>query len=99
LVERLAHGLRFASERSDERRRNGSASTRRSRLLARWSGHALRFAHAWISVFPPRAYVQARYPTIGGPFGARVRHVREAIPRLWAEARYRSRSGAQRYGP
>jgi hypothetical protein len=97
LVERLAHGLRFVSDRSDESHRSGSASAWRSRLLARSSGHALRFAHAWISVFPPRAYVQARHPTIGGPFGARVRHVREAIPRLWAEARYRSRSAAQRY--
>jgi hypothetical protein len=97
LVERLAHGLCFASDRSNEMHRSGAASTRRSRLLARWSTRALRFAHTWISIFPPRAYVQARYPAIGAPLASRVRHVREVIPRLWAEARYRLRSAAQRY--
>ncbi|HXQ22802.1 MAG TPA: nucleotidyltransferase family protein [Candidatus Acidoferrales bacterium] len=94
-VERIAHRALLAAHRANEMQGNGSTRAPRPHSLARWSGHVLRFAHTWISVFPPSAYLRARYGTPGAPLWLRGRHLREVLPGLWAETRDRLRSAVR----
>jgi hypothetical protein len=88
-VERVAHRVVLASHRANESRSEGEE---RARRLTQVSAHVLRVANTWISMFPPRAYLRARYATPGFLLRLRGRHVREVVPSLWAETRERSRS-------
>lgn len=94
LVERIAHSVVLASHRANDTQRNASARTPRPHWLTRLSGPTLRVAHTWISVFPPRAYLRARYDTPNTPLWLRGTHLREVVPELWAETRDRLRSAA-----
>jgi hypothetical protein len=87
-VERVAHRVLLASYRASELSPPGAGALRSDRL-ARLSGHVLRLANTWISLFPPNAYLRAHYATPSGPLRLRGRHVREVVPGLWAEARER----------
>jgi hypothetical protein len=100
-VERMAHRVVLASHRANELQRSGTARAQGAQRLTRLSGHALRFAHTWISIFPPSAYLRARYATHGAPLWLRGRHLREVVPGLWAEIRDRLRSAlaARRHRP
>jgi hypothetical protein len=91
-VERVTHRVVLASHRANESRGSGAANARRARRLTRVSGHVLRFANTWISVFPPGAYLRARYASPGTPLRLRARHLRQVVPGLWAETRERLRS-------
>ena len=91
-IERVAHRMVLASHRASEMREPGAAGTRPARWLEPLAGHALRIAHAWMSVFPTSAYLRARYSTPGTSLSLRGRHFREVVPGLWAEARDRWRS-------
>jgi Uncharacterised nucleotidyltransferase len=90
-VERIAHRVVLASQHANENRGSGPAGARRARRLTGLSAHVLRFAHTWISVFPPNAYLRARYATPARPLRLRGRHLREVLPGLWAETRERLR--------
>lgn len=88
-VERLAHRAVLASHRAHE-----------LPVRPRWlplSGHILRFANTWISLFPPDAYLRARYDAQDSPLWLRGRHLREVVPGLWAETRDRLRAAAARH--
>ncbi len=87
LADRLAHRVVLASYLADEMRR----ASRRARWLAWLSGHALRASHTWTSLFPPTAYLRARYAPHRSPLALRTRHLREILPELWAESRERLR--------
>jgi len=87
LVERIAHRIAFASERAAEDRQSGSA--RKRRWLAAYATPLLRTAQAWVSVFPPRAHLRAKYPHTSGALPLHGRHLRDLVPALWSEARYR----------
>jgi len=88
-VERVAHQLVLASHRANELAKNGPARPAHPARLKRLSSHALRFANTWISIFPPNAYLRAKFATASAPFWLRGRHFREVVPGLWAEARER----------
>ena len=94
LVERIAHSVVLAAYRANETQRTTSARTPPPHWLTRLSVPVLRFAHTWISVFPPSAYLHARYATPNGPLWLRGAHLREVVPELWAETRDRLRSAA-----
>jgi len=94
LVERIAHSVVLASHRANDTQRNASGRTPPPHWLTRLSGPTLRFAHTWISVFPPSAYLHARYDTPNAPLWLRGRHLREVVPELWAETRDRVRFAA-----
>jgi hypothetical protein len=94
LVERIAHSVVLASHRANETKRNASARTPPPHWLTRLSGPTLRVAHTWISLFPPSAYLRARYATPNAPLWLRGTHLREVVPELWAETRDRLRSAA-----
>jgi hypothetical protein len=94
LVERIAHSVVLASHRANETQPTASARTPRPHWLTRLSVPILRFAHTWISVFPPNAYLHARYATPNAPLWLRGAHLREVVPELWAETRDRLRSAA-----
>jgi hypothetical protein len=94
LVERIAHSVVLASHRANETQRDASARTPRPHWLTRLSVPIVRFAHTWISVFPPSAYLHARYATPDAPLWLRGAHLREVVPELWAETRDRLRSAA-----
>lgn len=94
-VERVAHRVVMESHRANEAQKNGPREAERARRLMRLSGNVLRFAHTWVSIFPPRAYLRARYATAGSPLWLRGRHLREIVPGLWAETRDRLRSPVQ----
>jgi hypothetical protein len=98
LVERMAHSVVLASHRANETRRNPSGRIPRRHWLTRLSDPVVRFAHTWISVFPPSAYLHARYATPKAALWLWGTHVREVVPELWAEARDRLRSAAVRTG-
>jgi hypothetical protein len=94
LVERIAHSVVLASHRANDTQRNASARTARPHWLTRLSGPTIRFAHTWVSLFPPSAYLRARYATPNVPLSLRGTHFREVVPELWAETRDRFRSAA-----
>jgi hypothetical protein len=91
-VERVAHRAVLTAHRASELRSRGAARAQAARWLERLSGHALRFAHAWISVFPSSVYLRARYSTPGTSLSLRGRYVRDVAPGLWGEVRDRWRS-------
>jgi hypothetical protein len=94
LVERIAHSVVLASHRANETQRNASGRIPRPHWLRRLTDPILRFAHTWTSVFPPSAYLRARYATPDAPLWLRSAHLREVVPELWAETRDRLRSAA-----
>lgn len=89
-VERMAHQVLLASYRAREL--EGSSSSMQSRWLPRMSGHVLRAANTWISLFPPDAYLRAKYDARRAPLWLRRRHLQEVVPGLWGEARDRLRA-------
>ena len=89
LVERMAHHAVLASYRTSEQRRSAPELYYRSRLLKAASGHALRYSHAWMSLFPESAYLRAKYGVASAPLHLRARHLREVVPGLLAETRAR----------
>jgi hypothetical protein len=93
LVERIAHSVVLASHRANETQRDASGRIR-PHWLTRLSDPTLRVAHTWMSLFPPSAYLHARYATPNAPLWLRARHLREVAPELWAETRDRLRSAA-----
>jgi hypothetical protein len=93
-VDQVAHRVTLASRRATEMRRRGTASSDHSRRLERLSRHVVRLARGWVALFPPRAYLRAKYAGPGTSLGLWVRHVREVVPDLWTEARERLRSAA-----
>lgn len=103
-VEQVAHRLVFASHRANELAKNGSAPPAHPRRLKRLSGHVLRFANTWISIFPTNGYLRAKFARpAAAPLWLRGRQFREVVPGLWAETRDRlgaamaaRRRGAQR---
>jgi len=101
LVERIAHGVVIASHRANEARRNASPRTWRPHWLTRLTDPTLRVADTYISLFPPGAYLHARYAdTPNAPLWRRGAHLREIVPELWAETRDRLKSaGAVRSRP
>ena len=99
LVERIAHSVVLASHRANERQRNASARIPRPHWLTRLSVPILRFAHTWISIFPPSAYLHARYAAPDAPLWLRGAHLREVVPELWAETRDRLRSAPGSHRP
>jgi hypothetical protein len=86
-VERMTHRAILAAHRAAESRAGGTA---RARRLTALSARILRFANTWISVFPPAAYLRARYVAPAGSLRLRARHLKEVGPGLWAEMRERS---------
>ena len=94
LVERIAHSVVLASHRANEARRNANGRIPHPHWLMRLTDPTLRFAHTWTSLFPPSAYLRARYATPNAPLWLRGAHWREVVPELWAETRDRLRSAA-----
>lgn len=94
LVERIAHSVVLAGHRANEAQRTASARIRHAHWLTRLSVPVVRFAHTWISVFPPNTYLHARYAAPDGPLWLRGAHLREVVPELWGETRDRLRSAA-----
>lgn len=94
LVDRIAHRMMLASHRADEMSGSGPASSARSRRLERLSTHAVRLARAFNTLFPPRAYLHAKYAGSSSPPQLWALHAREVVPGLWAEARERLMSAA-----
>lgn len=84
LTERLAHRVVFASYRAKEAQRFST--------LGQLSGHVVRAMNTWASLFPPTAYLRARYPGRASGLAVRTAHLRQVIPGLYAEARERWRS-------
>jgi hypothetical protein len=93
-VERIAHSVVLASHRANDAQPMPSAGRPRPHWMMRLCGPTVRFAHTWISVFPPGAYLQARYATPKASLRLRAAHVRDVVPELWAETRDRLRSAA-----
>ena len=93
-VERLAHTVVLASHRANDAQPIPSAGRPRPHWLMGLTGPTLRFAHTWISIFPPRTYLQVRYATPTAPLWVRGAHLREVVPELWAETRDRLRAAA-----
>jgi hypothetical protein len=89
LVERIAHSVVLASRRANEAQRNASGYIPQPHWLMRLSDPIVTFAHTWISVFPPRAYLHARYATPNSSRWLQGAHFREVGPELWAETRDR----------
>jgi Uncharacterised nucleotidyltransferase len=98
IVERIAHRVVLASRRADASLPVGVAT--RPPWATRVSPHVLRLAHTWISLFPPAAYLQARYATPAGTVSLRSRHLRTVVPGIWAETRDRLKHAlaVRRYG-
>jgi len=96
LLERIAHSVVLASHRANEARRDTSGRIRRPHWLTRLSAPTVRLAHTWTSIFPPSAYLHARYGTPNVPLWLRAAHLREVVPELWAETRDRLRSATPR---
>jgi hypothetical protein len=94
LVERIAHGVVLAAHRANDAQRDASGRILHPHWLTRLTGPTLRFADTWISLFPPSAYLRARYATPNAPLWLRGAHLREVVPELWAETRDRLRSAA-----
>ena len=92
-VERAAHRALLASHRPGTLPKDASAaSAPPPPWLGRLSGHVLRFARAWDLIFPPDAYLRARYAAPDASLRLRGRHLRGVVPLLWAEARHRMRA-------
>ncbi len=90
-VERIAHRVVLASHRANDAQRDESGKViPRSHWLTRLANPMLRFAHTWVSVFPPSAYLHARYAEPNAPRWLRAAHLREVVPELWAQTRDRS---------
>jgi hypothetical protein len=84
----------LAAHRANDAQRDASGRTLHPHWLTRLTGPTLRFADTWISLFPPSAYLRARYATPNAPLWLRGAHLREVVPELWAETRDRLRSAA-----
>jgi hypothetical protein len=91
LVERSAHRAVMTLNRAREgARRAASPSRRRLRRLGLLADRAIGWSHLWTSLFPPAAYLRARYSRQQGVGGLRVRHLRNMAPDVWRAIRRRT---------
>jgi hypothetical protein len=94
LVERIAHSVVLAAHRANEAGRNASGRLTYPHWLMWLVRPTLRVADTWISLFPPSAFLHARYATPNAPLWLRAAHWQDVVPELWAETRDRLRSTA-----
>lgn len=94
LVERIAHSVVLASHRANEAQDTVAARPPRPHWLTRFCDPTIRVADTWISIFPPSAYLHAKYRKPRATLSLRGAHIREVVPELWAETRNRVRSAA-----
>jgi hypothetical protein len=94
MVERIAHRVVLASQRANETQDTAAARPPRPHWLTRFCDPTIRLADTWISIFPPSAYLRARYPVPHATLRLRGAHIRAVVPELWAEIRDRRRFAA-----